>query len=549
MKLFAYYVCHSVLNALKKMFKTWVAVFLIICVVIGLIVGIIASSVSSAVEEKNSSSAEVTAELPDEAEADAGPSFLETHNITEMQMTEAVISIVVLVSIFIGSFNTGGASKLFKPADVTLLFSSPMKPQSVMLFRLMCSLGGLLIASLYMIFQIPNLVVNAGFTVWGAFSLVICWAVLLIATTLLQVTLYTVSSRHPFIRKNMSKILAAVIIAILVAFELYTVNNGGDYIRCAVLFASGRATRVVPFWGWMRGFCMGAIENNLVSCFIYLGLIIGGFAGLIALIWHLDIDFYEDALASTEEMTERLENAKNGTANRRKKDRSDKVLRDGFRHGYGGSVFFFKSMYNRFRFAVLHLFTKTFFVYLAIALAGSYFCRKITDFNGFIIVALIIGVIVFYRTLGNPLYEDTSKEFFVMIPDTADRKLLWSLLAGSVNCLMDIIVPIIVSAVWLRAGVASAVMWTLFILSIDFFGTTVGTFIGISVPTSAGTSMKMVVQIMFIYFGAIPSLGLAIVGLVLGRIVLFMSLGVAVNVILGLIFFALTPGFLENGNR
>ena len=47
MRLFFYYVTHSFLNTLKKLLKTWVAVFLVLAVggaVIGGVIGLVASA-------------------------------------------------------------------------------------------------------------------------------------------------------------------------------------------------------------------------------------------------------------------------------------------------------------------------------------------------------------------------------------------------------------------------------------------------------------------------------------------------------------------------
>lgn len=549
MKLFAYYAFHSFINSLRKLFKTWIAVFIVICFVIGLLAGMIGAALDKA-DSPEPVSTEAVGTVPDtKTDADGEPGFPAEHGITSLQMTEGIVSLVFLAIIFFTLLNTDSASKIFKPADVALLFPSPMKPQSVMMFRLVGSLGLMLLASIYMIGQIPNLVVNAGFSVWGAFSLLIAWAYSLISSTLFQVTLYTVSSRHPVLKANMSRIVAGAFALIVAGFIVFSQTRDGDIIRAAAEYFASPATRIIPFWGWLRGFCVGAVEGNSLSCVVYGLLLLIGSAGLIALIWNLDADFYEDALESTEKMSELLEKSKNGTATNRKKDRSEKLERDGMNRGFGASVFFWKSMYNRSRFAILHVFTKTFLVYLAIALVGSYFCQRITDFSGFIIVACIMALVAFYRTLGNPLQEDTSKEFFVMIPETAGIKLLWSLFAGSVNCLLDVVIPVAVSAVWLKAGLATAIMWTLFIVSIDFFGTTVGTFISLSVPVNAGNSLKQMVQIMFIYFGIAPAAVLVIIGIALEQVVLFMLLAIALNLLAGAVFFALTPRFLENGNR
>lgn len=555
MRLFAYYAIHSFFNSLRKLFKSWIAAFIIICFLIGIVGGLIAAAFSSDSEEAEPENIQIEAEMSDagyqtggeESKEDSG--FLAQRGLTRFQLIEMIVSVAVLVIVFLNIINTDGASKIFKPADIPLLFASPLKPQSVMLFRLFGSLGVMFLASLYMLAQVPNFVENMGLSIWGAFSLILAYTISLITGMLLQVTLYTVASRHPVLKRNMSKLVGGFFILIVVGFALYTNFYGGDLLTSAVRYFAAPATRFVPFWGWTRGFCAAAIEGQGIQCLIYGLLIIVGFVALIVLIWNLDADFYEDAMESSEKMTELMEKSKNGTATNRKKDRSDKLLRDGMKHGYGANVFFWKSMYNRFRFATLHVFTKTFITYLAVALIGSYFCAKITEFNGFIIVACVIALLAFYRTLGNPLQEDTSKEFFVMIPETAGIKLLWSLLAGSVNCLMDVLIPLIIAAVWMKTGIVSAIMWTLFIVTIDYFGTTVGAFIGISVPVNAGQTIKTLVQILFLYFGIAPAAAFVIIGIVSEKLVLFMTIAILVNLTVGSIFFALTPKYLENGNR
>ena len=54
---------------------------------------------------------------------------------------------------------------------------------------------------------------------------------------------------------------------------------------------------------------------------------------------------------------------------RRRKDRSETLRRDGLNRGWGAKIYFYKALYNRFRFAKLGFLTKTCGTYLAVALA------------------------------------------------------------------------------------------------------------------------------------------------------------------------------------
>ena len=48
MKLFLYYALHTFKNQLKKLFKTWVLVFIVLCALIGGLIGFFAATLSEA---------------------------------------------------------------------------------------------------------------------------------------------------------------------------------------------------------------------------------------------------------------------------------------------------------------------------------------------------------------------------------------------------------------------------------------------------------------------------------------------------------------------
>ena len=215
------------------------------------------------------------------------------------------------------------------------------------------------------------------------------------------------------------------------------------------------------------------------------------------------------------------------------------------RHGAGANVFFFKAMYNRFRFAHLGIFTKTSETYLVAAAAVAALCRFAIDTPALLPVTLTLGVFVFFRALGNPLEEDTKMNHFLLIPESTWRKLFWSLMGGTVNCLLDLLPAVVVAALLSGESLLVALAWLPLLVSVDFFATTVGAFIGISVSVNAGNMIKQLVQIMFIYFGLLPDAAIMAVGLVFGHPVLA-ALGCTVlNILLGFLFFSLTPLFLE----
>ena len=159
MRLFGYYALHSVWNQIRKVFKTWVLVFILVCGLIGGLIGFGAASL----QEAASADDEQIEEVIEESEEVPQASFEELTGVSGMDVFELAASGLIL-GIFVFQVYSAekSGSKIFLPADVNLLFSSPMKPQSVLMFRLGTQLGMAVVGSVYLLFQIPNLMLNLG---------------------------------------------------------------------------------------------------------------------------------------------------------------------------------------------------------------------------------------------------------------------------------------------------------------------------------------------------------------------------------------------------
>ena len=550
MKLFFYYAFCSVKNQLRKLFKTWVAVFFAVCLLFGVLIGLGAAALDELASE----------EMPPEEEEEVLPDedLYPEEEMTEediaqmMQVIELIAGGVILLVFVLNSLSADkNGCAVFLQADVNLLFASPMKPQSVLLFRLMTQIGTSLVLSIYLLFQVPNLVINLGIPLLGAIAVIFTWALVLILSKLLQVLLYTVSSTYPSTKKYIRPAIFALVGIIGAAFLLYWKDSGTDPLTAAVQFFNAPITRWIPVWGWLKGFCMFAVEGNILYLIISLILLIATTVALVWVIWTMRVDFYEDAMAKSEETAElqRAAESGNAVAVRQKKDRSEKLRRDGLRHGWGASVYFFKTMYNRFRFAPLGIFTKTTVTYLIAGVGTAFVLRFMMNVQSFIPVALVLAGLAFFRSLGNPLSQDTGMDSFIMIPESPWAKMFYSLLGGSVSCLLDLLPAMLVATVLMQANPLETLAWTLFIVTLDFYSTAVATFIDLSIPTATAKQIRSVIQIMFIYFGLLPDIVILIVGGIFSALPIAAAVAAVANVCIGAVFFALSPLFLTNGRK
>ena len=541
MKLFGYYVCHTFKNQIKKLFKTWVLLFFVLCLVLGGLIGFGAASL----EEMASSQSEETVE-PDEPE-ESELSFEERTGITKMDMAELVVGGIVLAVLTVYAMGADkNGSKIFLPADVNLLFPSPMQPQSVLMFRLVTRMGMGVLGSAYLFMQIPTLVRN-GVSLWRALSLIEMWCIALAMGSLLQTLLYVLCSTHPRLKSNLRRILFGILFVIGLGYFAYWKSTDYTPLQAAAAFFNHPISVYIPVWGWIKGVMLTAAADNVAGHFLCLGAILLGGLGIGYVIFHIRADFYEDALCKSQETAALMEavQSEKTVVRKRKKDRSDKLRRDGFSRGWGASVFFHKTLYNRFRFAHFHVFTKTSETYLLTALFVAALCKYVIGTPGMMPVMLTLGGFSFFRAMANPLAEDTDRDFFRMIPESTWKKLFFSLLGGTVNCFLDLIPAILGACLLLWENPGMNLMWIPFILTVDFFSSTTGAFINLSVPVSAGKMIKQIVIAIFIYLGLVPDIGIMAVGIVTDHVFLAALGAVAVNLGLGFAFLGLTPLFID----
>lgn len=549
MRLFFYYAAHTFKNQIRKLFKSWLIVFFLVCALLGGLIGFGGAWISDRMggEPEGEYAAEPEEEYTEEYEDDE-PLFLLTFSDEPLTLFELIAGAVIL-AVFV--FDIFGADKngsaIFLPADAKLLFPSPMRPQSVLMFRLATQLGVALAASLWLLFQLPALSDSLGLGLWAGLSMVLAWALTIVLGRLMQVLFYLLCAAHPGLKPWLRRGVYILLALTAGGYYLFWRGSGLGPLDAAMAFFCGGASRLVPFWGWVKGVFCYAAEGDPAGALGCLAACIVGGAALAWAIWHVRADFYEDALARSEEMAELLDRAQSEGAGvvRRKKDRSDRLRRDGFRHGAGANVYFFKTMYNRFRFAHLGFFTKTMELYIVAAAGVAALCRFVAGIDAALPAALVLAGLAFFRALGDPLEQDTGLAMFVMIPERTGKKLFFSLMGGVACCVLDAL-PGMLAAALFGASLPRLLAWLPFIASVDMYATAAGSFIGASVNASAGKQIKQVVQVMFVYFGLLPDIALiAVLGFVFEHMALAAVAAAGLNTLLGLLFLYFTALLLE----
>lgn len=537
MKLFFYYVTHSALNSLKKLFKTWVLVFFVIMLVGGLLFGGLIGLLASKAIPDDEPGIEKQEELPPPDDADEVP---------VMDILELAAGAVILLFFVLGVIGADkSGAEIFQPADVALLFSSPLKPQSVLMFRTMTQIGASIAATLYiMIYQLPNLARNTQLSGWTVAAIVVGWILTIGISQLLKMLCFVAASVHPGFKKNLRRIVYLLLGLTAAGFYAYMQLRSLGVWEAVLGYFNAPVSRYIPFWGWIKGFILFAAEKNTAGALACLGAVLAGGGVLAWLTWHIKADFYEDALSRAAEKAELMEAARADGLIQRKKDRSEKIRRNDFSRGFGANVFFWKAVYNRFRFAHFGFLTKTLEFYLVAGAGVGLFCRLVVKTDNYLPVVIALAVCAFFRSLGNTLQEDTKMWYFLLIPEDSWTKLMWSLAGDIANCFLDVLPGLVLGLLLQGAPLFPAVLWVLVIVSLTAYATSVGAFIDMSVRVNAGGTLKQLIQIAFIYFGLLPDVAI-VGGLLLLKLPLAAILAVtAVNTALSALFLLLAAAFM-----
>ena len=210
-------------------------------------------------------------------------------------------------------------------------------------------------------------------------------------------------------------------------------------------------------------------------------------------------------------------------------------------------MFFVKSVYNRRRFAKGGLLTKTFDTYMLLCIAGALMMRFVIKSSDITVFSLIILVVVFFRNYGNPLANETSLQFIYLVPEKAGSKLIYALLAGTYDTVLDLVLAFVIFCAVVGAAPLEALAWILLFITLDFFASVTGLFIELAVPEQVVLAVRAMLQMLLKMLAVLPGIVILALGAIWGYFIYAVLLCCGVNVVVGLILFAFCPRLLHRG--
>lgn len=552
MRLFGYYAWHSFVGQIKKIFRTWVIIFMLVCVAGGGGAGLLAGMTADKVEDTQiAREKENPKEADKEKPTDSFQKIMRSSGLKgrEFLYVFTAAGVIILLLYFMGSADAGG--KIFLPADVSLLFASPMKPQSVLMFRLFARMGTFVFLTLYVVIMNLQLADTIGMNGFMIVMLLIAWILMFVTAKLFQIIFYLGCEEHPVLKKSLRYIVLGIAVLLFTIICFYKKASGlpiGTAVNNVLNF---RGSFIIPVYGWLKSIVYYSADGKWALSVAFAAVSVVVIIALVYLIYHVKADFYESAMEQTAVIAARIEKSNESKLGFSKEPKAKKhshteIISEGLGHGRGASVFFFKSMHNRWRSAGRGILTKTSVTYIVATIIAGFFAKGQWSANPATAAFMVLMAFVFYRSMGNPLGEDTRMGFYRMIPESPWKKLFFSLISGTVNCCMDILPSLILIAVLFRPSVYLFLMGTALIITIDFYATTVSVFLDSSIPQSVDKMVRQIVQATFLMFGLLPDAIILVVGYMNDHLMANLPYCIIVNVVVGMILFAITPIVMED---
>jgi hypothetical protein len=229
----------------------------------------------------------------------------------DISIVKAIFCAYIAFIFVIGISSSLGGSSFFRMADVNLLFTAPLNAGSILVYGFIKQLAGNILVMLFLAFQYPNWKRTFGLADGAGWILIMAYLLLIAASSLLGMVLYSRVSKKPENKKKIKSLIYLVVLLFLMPI-IVRIFNTKDILQSAVDWLSSDYIKFIPFVGWFTEVLLGAITGITTNFIISISLIFVVLIIAFIYLFRMDTDFYEDVLAGTELKESMLASAREG---------------------------------------------------------------------------------------------------------------------------------------------------------------------------------------------------------------------------------------------
>lgn len=572
MRLFIYYLLHTFKNSIRKLFRTWVAIYLVFVILMALIGGLIGFSTSyfsggDRNREKSRQEASYDRGGQENVSGDQSPSrgaspLVEALGVEGVSGRQVAMALPFLVGFLVLLFSLYAAGKsgsaIFQMADVNLLFPSSMQPQSILAFRTLMQTVLLFVSAIWMSFQIPNFI-RMGIGWMGAISLVVVWALLLIFVQFVSIAVYSLLSLKDGKYRSFSHYIVYTLLGLFLFALLYYSKTGGmSPVRALLDVATADRIRFVPYLGWLAAFSWSMTAGDMAGAALWLGAFVLGLIALALLIRKIPVFFYEDALPQAEKRQKQMEavsKSKRPLESNRRRSRFAGFFRydaGGLDRGFGAGVFLQKALHSWRGEAVGGLISRNALLNLAIGVGIFVANDRLQLAEANILLAAYFAVMIgfiFIMSGQSHLSRELERDFIFLVPEPVWKKLGYTMASDLACNLLDVLPGWLVFQLLVKPDLSMNLAGLLLLITTSLFvaGQTVLT--KLIIPDQLAELVKrMMTMVIYSISFIILLVSLIIGGVIAGFAGAVAALAIA-EIVTGILAFLPGPFIIEKGRN
>lgn len=317
------------------------------------------------------------------------------------------------------SANTGlknGAS-FYSMADVNMLFAGPFPTRRILIYGLIRQLGMNVLVAFFLLFQYSWLHNLYGIRPVDLGAIILGYILVIFCSQLLAMGIYSYSSSSPKRQKGIRTIIYAFTMLVVVPGLLPALQVPNKLDMVVNMF-SANAYDYIPIAGWLRAFCRGMINGEMLSLLAGLFAVFAFVALFIAVILRMNADFYEDVLAATEVSYSAITAQKEGKI-AEAAPQNVKVGKIGIGKGWGASAFYYKHLVENRRSSIL-LFDLNTMIYSLVSIVFAFFMRE----NGILPGFLFSCYMTLFSSFTGRWARELLLPYIYMVPQKPFKKLI-----------------------------------------------------------------------------------------------------------------------------
>lgn len=248
-----------------------------------------------------------------------------------------ILALYALEFVMIAKNGFLNGASMFSMADVNLMFTSPKKSETMLVFGLFSQIGRSLMLGVFIVYQYTWIHNAYGVGVSVIFAAVIGYAAVAFLSQMFAMLLYSVTASSDVACKIAKTVFYGVIVAFVGGLLTKSFLSDEAMLTALVENANSLVMQFFPVAGFVRYGVVSAIEGAYRGVAISVGCFVLCVALFYLLVSRLKSDYYEDVLKATEVSFSAITARKEGKASENA-PRNVKVGRTGFEKGEGATA-------------------------------------------------------------------------------------------------------------------------------------------------------------------------------------------------------------------